>query len=89
MELAGFGNIAIHVVERGRWMDAESFKGPFSKGSYGIAQFPQPLEGVSEEILLKAQNDYEAEVDRLTTDKGVWHDMTTFFVCAQKLKTLE
>ena len=84
MELAGFDNITIHVVERGRWMDAESLKGPFSLGSYGIGQYPHPLEGVSEEILCKAQKDFEAEVDRLTTDKGVWHDMTTFFVCAQK-----
>ena len=65
-------------------MDAESLKGPFSLGSYGIGQYPHPLEGVSEEILCKAQKDFEAEVDRLTTDKGVWHDMTTFFVCAQK-----
>jgi len=84
MELAGFGNINIHVVERGRWMEAESLKGTFSKGPYGIGQYPHYLEHVADEILQKANKDYLAEVNRLTTDKGVWHDMTTFFVCAQK-----
>jgi ubiquinone/menaquinone biosynthesis C-methylase UbiE len=84
MELAGFGKINIHVYERGRWMEPESLKGTFQKGEYGIGQYPHYLEGVSEKILEKAQKDYEAEVDRLTTEQGVWHDMTTFFVCARK-----
>lgn len=84
MGLAGFDNITIHVVERGRWMKAESLKGTFQKGEYGIGQYPPPLENVPEEILQKANQDYWAAVDRLTTEQGVWHDMTTFFVCAQK-----
>lgn len=89
MELAGFADITIHVVERGRWVEAESLKGPFDKGSYGIGQYPHPLENVPDDVLLKAQKEFEAEVDRLTTDKGVWHDMTTYFVCAQKPLFLE
>jgi ubiquinone/menaquinone biosynthesis C-methylase UbiE len=84
MELAGFSKIMIHVMERGRWMDAESLKGPFSKGAYGIGQYPHHLENVPDEILQKANKDYLAEVDRLTTEQGIWHDMTTYFVCAQK-----
>jgi len=63
MELAGFGNNSTHVVERGRWMDAEPLKGPFTKGVYAIGQYPNPLENVPGEILLKAQKDFEAEVD--------------------------
>lgn len=84
MELAGFMNIKIHVVERGRWMEAESLKGPFSKEGYSPGQYPHPLEEVPEEILVKAQKDFEAEVDRMTTDEGVWHDMTTYFVYGEK-----
>jgi ubiquinone/menaquinone biosynthesis C-methylase UbiE len=83
MELAGFGNIAINVVERGRWMEAESLKGAFSIDAYGIGQYPNPLENVPEEILQNANQDYCAEVDRRTTEQGIWHDMTTFYVCAQ------
>jgi ubiquinone/menaquinone biosynthesis C-methylase UbiE len=87
MELAGFGKIDIHVVERGRWMPANPLlRGPFSSGgTHGIGQYPDPLNNVSEGILQKANQDYMAEVVRLTTDQGVWHDMTTFYVCAQKI----
>ena len=85
MELAGFGNITIKVVERGQWMKAEPLKGTFSSGEYAIGQYPDPLENVPEEILRKAEQDLWAEVDRRTTEQGVWHDMTTYYVCAQKL----
>lgn len=85
LELAGFGKINIHVIECGRWMEAESLRGMFDKGAYGIGQYPHHLENVSDDILQKANKDYLAEIDRLTTEKGVWHDMTTFYVCAQKL----
>jgi ubiquinone/menaquinone biosynthesis C-methylase UbiE len=84
VELAGFTHIKLHEVERGRWMKAEDLKGPISPGGNTPGQYPDPLEGVSEETLRLAQKDYEAEVDRLTTDKGIWHDMTTYFVYAQK-----
>lgn len=84
MELAGFSKINIHVVERGRWMEPGSLKGDFSKGEYGIGQYPHYLENVPDDIIKQASKDYCAEVDRLTTEQGVWHDMTTFFVCAQK-----
>jgi SAM-dependent methyltransferase len=84
MELAGFGEIMVHVVERGRWVDPVSLKGGFSKGTYGFGQYPHYLENVPDEILQKAHRDYLSEVDILTTEQGVWHDMTTFFVCAKK-----
>ncbi len=84
VELAGFSQIIIHEVKRGRWMKREDFKGEIGPGGYTPGQYPDPLEGVSKEILQLAQKDYEAELDRLTTDKGIWHDMTTYFVYAQK-----
>ena len=82
--LAGFNNIKLHTVKRGRWADPKELKGPFTPGSYTPGQYPDPLLGVPREILLLAQQDFEAEVDRLTTDQGVWHDMTTYFVYGQK-----
>jgi ubiquinone/menaquinone biosynthesis C-methylase UbiE len=84
VELAGFSDIKIHEVERGRWMNAEDLKGPFSPGGYTPGQYPDPLEGVPAETLLLVQKDHEAAVDKMTTDKGVWHDMTTYFVYCQK-----
>ena len=84
VELAGFSKMTIHVIKRGRWMEAESLKGSFSAGDYAIGQYPHYLENVPDEILRQAEQDYYAEVDRLTTEQGVWHDMTTFYVCAKK-----
>lgn len=84
LELAGYEPIKIHEVERGRWMKREDFKGEFGPGAFTPGQYPDPLEGVTKETLLLVQKDFETELDRLTTDKGVWHDMTTYFVYAQK-----
>jgi hypothetical protein len=86
MEQAGFENSRIEVVERGRWMNPEDLKGPFGPEGYTPGQYPDPRAGVKEEILLAAQKDFAAEVDRLTTDKGIWHDMTSYFVYGQKPK---
>lgn len=47
-------------------------------------KYPHPLVNVSEEVLLRAQKDYETEIDKLTTEKGVWHDMTMYYVYGQK-----
>lgn len=84
VELAGFSNIKLHEVEKGRWMKAEDVKGPFSPGGYTPGQYPDPLEGVPKETLLLVEKEFALEVDKLTTDKGVWHDMTTYFVYGQK-----
>jgi ubiquinone/menaquinone biosynthesis C-methylase UbiE len=84
MELAGYRNIDITVDERGRWVEADYLKGEFSASSHAIGQYPHPLENVAEDILQKASKDFLSEVDRLTTEQGIWHDMTTFFVYAQK-----
>lgn len=84
VDLAGYVNTRLRVVKRGRWMAAKDLKGPITPGGYTPGQYPDPLEGVPEEVLRLAQKDYEAEVDRLTTEKGVWHDMTTYFVYVQK-----
>ena len=84
LELAGFSQIKIHEVERGRWMKPEDFKGEIGPGGYRPGQYPDPLEGVLKEILLLAQKDFEAELEKRITEKGVWHDMTTYFVYAQK-----
>ena len=86
VELAGYSNIQIHEVKNGRYISVEDAKGPpLTLQAYAPGQHPHPLLGVSEETLLLVQNDYEAEVDKLVTEHGVWHDMSMFFVYGQKL----
>lgn len=83
-ELAGFETIKLHEIKRERWVDPGELKGPITPGGYTPGQYPDPLDGASKETLLLAQKDYETEIDRLTTDKGVWHDMTTYYVYCRK-----
>ncbi len=43
-----------------------------------------PLSQRSQEQLEKLKAAYDAEVETLATDKGVWHDIKTFFVSGHK-----
>jgi ubiquinone/menaquinone biosynthesis C-methylase UbiE len=86
MELAEFFNVRIHEVKDGRYVNANDLKGPpLRLNACAPGQYPHPLVNVSEEILLLAQKDYEAEINKLTTEKGIWHDMTMYYVYGQKL----
>ena len=40
---------------------------------------------VSEETMQLVQKQYDAEVEKRATDKGVWHDMTQYYIYGQKL----
>ena len=86
VELAGFSNVRIQEVKDGRYISVEDAKGPpLTLSAYAPGQYPHPLVNVSEEILSRAQKDYEAEVDKRVTVDGVWHDMTMYYVYGQKL----
>ena len=76
----------IHEVKDGRYLNVDDVKGPpLTLHAYAPGQFPHPLANVSEETLLLAQKDYEIEVDKRATEKGIWHDMTMYYVYGQKL----
>lgn len=82
---AGFRNIEIVVDEDGNYMDLDKAKSAW-KGLRQPApgQYPHPLAGMTDEQMIKAQTDYEQELDRLNTDQGIWNDMTTFYVFGEK-----
>jgi len=85
IELAGLDNFRLEAVESGHYISVEGAKGPsITIDSYSPGQFPHPLQDVPEAKLQKAQEIYEAEVDKHVTDKGVWHDTTQYYVYGQK-----
>jgi len=43
LELAGFSNIKIHEKERGRWMNPDELKDPFTVGGYTPGQYQTHL----------------------------------------------
>lgn len=86
VELAGYANVRVLEHRKGRYIPVEDAKGPpLDLNSYAPGQYPHPLHNVPEAILRLVQQDYEAEVDKLVTPQGVWHDLSLFYVVGQKL----
>lgn len=86
VELAGFSNVRIHEVKRGQYVEVGNEKWvPLKLDDYTPGQYPNPISTVPEIILLRAQEDYEAEVRKRTTENGIWLDTTMYYVCGQKL----
>jgi len=56
------------------------------KAWYGNARraFGSQVNQLSPETLAQLKAEYIAEVKALITDKGIWNDVTTFFVLASK-----
>lgn len=86
LELAGFENIKIHEVKDGRYLPVENGFDSLvlNDKDYSPGQYPHPLTGLSEDILHKAADDIRAEAKKITTEKGIWHDMTMYYVYAKK-----
>ena len=85
LDAAGFKNISIKVDKDGSFMSLENAKNSWFGTSHPApGQYPHPLKDLPPEVLANARADYEAEIESLNTDEGVWSDMTTFYVYAEK-----
>lgn len=85
MQLAGFENIDIRVVEDGDFITLEAAKGGWlQEDHYAPAQYPHPLTGVDPDILKQAEADYDAELEKMNTDKGIWNDLTMYYIYGTK-----
>ncbi len=66
-----------HVLEKAKAMWAgNSHPAP--------GQYPPPLSILSTEQLAQAKADFEAELEALETEQGIWNDLTTFYLFGQK-----
>lgn len=85
LEKAGYRNINIIEDKNGVFISLEDAKNTWVSASHPApGQFPHPLKGVSPEILAKAREDYEKEIEKMNTENGVWNDMSTFYVYGEK-----
>jgi len=84
--LAGYEDIKIHEVKDGHYIPKDKISHPetINDKDYAPGQYPHPITGVPEEILRKVAADLEVEVKKNTTDKGLWHDMTMYYVYGKK-----
>lgn len=83
LQQAGFQDIEIKIEPRGKYRDFSNQK--LSEKTINISFKGSPLlPKLSQEQLDQLQVEYQAEIEKLATDQGVWEDSTTFFVRAKK-----
>ncbi len=83
LEQAGFKEIEIKIQPRGRY---RNFSNPrLSEKTINLIFKGSPqLPKLSQEQLDQLQVEYQAEIEKLTTEQGVWEDSTAFFVRGRK-----
>jgi ubiquinone/menaquinone biosynthesis C-methylase UbiE len=82
---AGFEAIEINVEQYGSYISLEKAKqmwaGPFHPAP---GQFPNPLSQLSSEQLEQIKAEFDAELEALVTEQGIWNDLTIFFTFGRK-----
>lgn len=79
---AGFHNVEVTTEQFGKYMSVDDAKKIFD-GSTWIHP-KNPLLQLPVEKKEQLQAEFASIIEGLATDKGVWHDITTFFVLAKK-----
>lgn len=82
---AGFAKIDIREEAMGHFVPLEKAKKTWiHKNDFAPGQYPHPVSDVPSEILTQCQRDYEARIEELNTDKGVWNDVSMYYIYAHK-----
>lgn len=84
LQEAGFQDIEVKTEQLGEYISLGDAKKCWIGDTAWINPRGNPLSQLSQEQLERLKTSYDAEVETLATDKGVWHDITTFFVIAHK-----
>jgi len=82
---AGFRDIDIREQNTGYFIPLEKAKQTWiQRDDFAPGQYPHPVRDVPPEILTQCQRDYETRIEELNTDKGVWNDVSMYYVYARK-----
>jgi ubiquinone/menaquinone biosynthesis C-methylase UbiE len=82
---AGFEQIDIKVEQYGSYISLERAKRMWAGSSHPApGQFPNPLSQLSSEQLEQVKAEFDAELEALVTERGIWNDETTFFTFGRK-----
>jgi ubiquinone/menaquinone biosynthesis C-methylase UbiE len=85
MRNAGYEQIRIVEKEEGGYISLQDAKDSWiDEDHYPIGQYPHPVTGVPPEVLEQARRDYDLEMERRNTDKGIWNNTTLYFVYGTK-----
>ncbi len=81
----GFEAIEINPEQDGGYISLEQAKRMWAGSEHPApGQFPNPLSQLSSEQLEQAKAEFEAELEALVTEQGIWNDVTIFFAFGRK-----
>ena len=82
---AGFKKVVIQVEKSGYYVPLQKAKESWvSIDDFAPGQHPHPVTNVPPDIMILCQLEYVARIEELNTDKGVWNDVTMYYVYAYK-----
>ena len=85
LEQAGFEEIEIKIEQDGSYISLEKAKAMWAGNSHPApGQYPPPLSTLSSEQLAQVKAEFEAELEALKSEQGVWNDITIFYVFGRK-----
>ena len=86
---AGFEEIDIQTEQDGSYISLEKAKGMWlDNGSLPTpGQYPNPLLKLSSEQLAQAKVEFDAELEMLQSEQGIWNDVTIFYTFGRKAAT--
>jgi hypothetical protein len=85
----GFEAIAIKTEQHGSYISLDKAKATWE----GISSIPSPKQSVNllsqlkEAQLVEAKAEFEAELEVLQTQQGIWNDLTTLYILGRKPET--
>lgn len=82
LQEAGFNNIEITTEQFGKYMPVDDAKKIFDGNTWIHPENPLPQLTLEKKQSLKVE--FAKIIEGLATDKGVWHDITTYFALGRK-----
>ena len=85
LKQAGYNKIEIREEENGYYVPWERAKDTWiSINDFVPGQYPNPVSNVPPETMALCKQEYLERLQKLRTDKGVWNDVTMYYVYAFK-----
>lgn len=82
---AGFRQITIREDKTGFYMPLDKALDTWMDiNSFAPGQYPHPMRAVSPDIDTQCKSEYQRRIKILSTEKGVWNDITMYYVYAHK-----
>lgn len=86
LNTAGFEQVEVKQDQLGHYLPVKEAKSTWQGDRTWINPRGNPLLELSDQDLTELKQAYDAKIDELATDQGIWQDITIYFVTAHKPK---